>query len=158
MAELRRDLLLQRWVIISDKRGKRPSEFRAFNSFRDSNPGPCNFCPGFEMENGHETFALRDSEEADASDWRVRVIVNKYPAVSMDTNGLKLQASGEGTVFNRCQLPGFGSHEVVIETPEHQLTIPELPVPHVAEVIFILWDTHKFSCSSSLQPYWLLLH
>ena len=136
MAELRHDQLRQRWITISDKRGKRPSDFKTSESQRreSSNPGPCAFCPGFELTNGHETFAIRDGDQADNSDWQVRVIVNKYPAVSMDS--CDLQPTGEGIVYDECRLPGFGSHEVVIETPNHDLTIAELPAPHVAEVIW----------------------
>lgn len=136
MAELRHDQLRQRWITISDKRGKRPSDFQISDSQRKDrpNPGPCNFCPGFELVNGHETFAIRDGDQDDGSDWRVRVIVNKYPAVSMDFQ--ELQPTGEGIVYDECRLPGFGSHEVVIETPSHQLTIPELPASHIAEVIW----------------------
>jgi UDPglucose--hexose-1-phosphate uridylyltransferase len=135
MAELRHDQLRQRWIAISDKRGKRPSDFEISESQRIDrpNPGPCNFCPGFELTNGCETFAIRDGEEADDSDWRVRVIVNKYPAVSMDF--CDLQPTGEGSVYDDCRLPGFGSHEVVIETPSHLLSLPELPASHIAEVI-----------------------
>ncbi|KAG0625503.1 hypothetical protein M758_2G060400 [Ceratodon purpureus] len=138
-SELRHDQLRQRWITISDKRGKRPSDFERMSSQRMGgspeaiNRGPCAFCPGFELVNGHETFAIRDGEQADASDWRVRVIVNKYPAVSMDYGDL--QPTGEGAVFDECRLPGFGSHEVVIETPSHDLNIPELPASHVAEVL-----------------------
>ena len=135
MAELRHDQLRQRWITISDKRGKRPSDFKRSDSERreSSNPGPCAFCPGSELANGHETFAIRESDKDDAPDWRVRVIVNKYPAVSMDS--CDLQPTGEGTVYDECRLPGFGSHEVIIETPSHDLTLPELPPAHVAEVI-----------------------
>ena len=133
-AELRRDPLVQRWVIISDKRGKRPSDFK--NEDGDfHNPGPCNFCPGKEKETGHERYALRDGKEDDAADWKVRVIENKYPAVSAEVHCG--EASGEGTVFGECRLPGFGSHEVVIETPDHDLGLTDLPVSHVAQVIHL---------------------
>ena len=135
MAELRHDRLRQRWIIISDKRGKQPSDFEkmASESRDDCNPGPCAFCPGREDENGHEVFAIRDGDQDDAPDWRVRVIENKYPAVSMDFD--KLLPSGEGTVYGACRLPGFGSHEVIIETPSHQLPLSELPLSNVAEVL-----------------------
>jgi UDPglucose--hexose-1-phosphate uridylyltransferase len=136
MAELRHDKLRQRWIAISDKLGKRPSDFQRSDSQQRSecsNPGPCAFCHGFEHLNGHETFAIRDGDQDDAPDWRVRVIVNKYPAVSMDYN--ELQPTGEGTVYDGCRLPGFGSHEVIIETPNHLLNIPELPATHIAEVL-----------------------
>jgi hypothetical protein len=134
MAELRRDPLVQRWVIISDKRGKRPSDFKRTPSTKekeDIKPGPCAFCPGFEEGTGPETFAVREGGEPNASDWRVRVIVNKFPAVSQDfACG---SAVGEGTVFGECRLPAFGSHEVVIETPNHDTPFVDLPVSHICD-------------------------
>jgi UDPglucose--hexose-1-phosphate uridylyltransferase len=133
MAELRKDPLVQRWVIISDKRGKRPSDFKAAKSTEDVRPGPCAFCPGYEEGTGPETFAMRDGGEANASDWRVRVIVNKFPAVTSDFPCAD-SAFGEGTVFGECRLPGFGSHEVVIETPDHDTPFVDLPVPHICDV------------------------
>ncbi|KAH9552781.1 hypothetical protein CY35_09G084200 [Sphagnum magellanicum] len=134
MAELRKDPLVQRWVIISDKRGKRPSDFKAAKSTEDVRPGPCAFCPGYEEGTGPETFAMRDGGEANASDWRVRVIVNKFPAVAPDFPCAD-SAVGEGTVFGECRLPGFGSHEVVIETPDHDTPFVDLPVPHICDVL-----------------------
>jgi UDPglucose--hexose-1-phosphate uridylyltransferase len=135
MSELRRDPLVQRWVIISDKRGKRPSDFKRTQSTKEEENikhGPCAFCPGFEEGTGPETFAVREGGEPNASDWRVRVIVNKFPAVSQDfACG---SAVGEGTVFGECRLPAFGSHEVVIETPNHDTPLVDLPVSHICDV------------------------
>jgi UDPglucose--hexose-1-phosphate uridylyltransferase len=105
----------------------------AAESRDDSNSGPCAFCPGREDENGHEKYAIRDGDRDDAPDWRVRVIENKYPALSVGFE--KLLPSGEGTVYGACRLPGFGSHEVIIETPCHGCSLSELPVSNVAEVL-----------------------
>lgn len=60
------------------------------------------------------------------------MVENKYPAVS--TGFEELLPSGEGTVYGACRLPGFGSHEVIVETPCYDLSLPELPTSHVAEV------------------------
>eukprot|EP00246_Nothoceros_aenigmaticus_P018338 TRINITY_DN9552_c0_g1_i1.p1 TRINITY_DN9552_c0_g1~~TRINITY_DN9552_c0_g1_i1.p1 ORF type:complete len:115 (-),score=14.59 TRINITY_DN9552_c0_g1_i1:357-701(-) len=87
MSELRKDPLVDRWVIFSARRGKRPSDFQS----KAEDPGPdtssCAFCPGREHETGPEVCAVRDSEHADPNTpgWKVRVIHNKYPAVSTDS-------------------------------------------------------------------------
>nr|PNR59242.1 hypothetical protein PHYPA_002033 [Physcomitrium patens] len=136
MAELRQDLLRQRWIIISDKRGKRPTGYNKksdSNSVESCTSGPCAFCPGQEQKNGHELFAIRESDEADSPDWEVRVINNKYPAVSCDFD--EVLPTGEGEVYGSCRLPGFGSHEVIIETPNHQLPLPELSALHIVKVL-----------------------
>ncbi|KAH8956585.1 hypothetical protein BDL97_07G047900 [Sphagnum fallax] len=144
MAELRRDPLVQRWVIISDKRGKRPSDFKRTPSSKeeDIKQGPCAFCPGFEEGTGPETFAVREGGEPNASDWRVRVIVNKFPAVSQDFPCGSVV--GEGTVFGECRLPAFGSHEVVIETPNHDTPFVDLPVSHICDVLKAYQERMKF--------------
>lgn len=157
MAELRHDELRQRWIIISDKRGKRPSDLKkmAAESRDDSNPGPCAFCPGREDENGHETYAIRDGDQDDAPDWRVRVIENKYPALSVGFE--ELLPSGEGSVYGACRLPGFGSHEVIIETPCHGCSLSELPVSNVAEVVRALSSLNSAQ-HSSLSLVFLTCH
>ena len=133
MTEFRRDPLLQRWVIISNKRSKRPSDFKTVDG--DSHkPGPCAFCPGFERETGREVYAVRDGREGGAGDWRLRVVVNMFPAVSAEAH-CGPPSEEEDPVFGECRLPGFGSHEVVIETPNHDLGLADLAVPHIAEVI-----------------------
>jgi hypothetical protein len=144
MAELRRDPLVQRWVIISDKRGKRPSDFKRTPSSKEEEvkQGPCAFCPGFEEGTGPETFAVREGGEPNASDWRVRVIVNKFPAVSQDFPCGSVV--GEGTVFGECRLPAFGSHEVVIETPSHDTPFVDLPVSHICDVLKAYQERMKF--------------
>lgn len=47
MPELRKDPILGRWIIISQERGKRPSDFLIPDKARTMG-GFCPFCPGNE--------------------------------------------------------------------------------------------------------------
>lgn len=131
MAKLRQDRLRQRWIIISDQHEKRdPLDFEKSDSHRGGlNPGPCAFCSGFEHETGREIFTMRDSDQ---DDWHVRVTVNKFPAVSTEFDELPEVDGSMESMDTR--VPAFGSHEVVIETPNHELSLPELPDSHIAQV------------------------
>lgn len=65
----------------------------------------------------------------DTPGWLVRVVPNKFPA---------LQKEGESSAVRSGlfeQKPGFGAHEVIIETPEHDMRIDRLPIERLAEVL-----------------------
>ncbi|MGC3970182.1 MAG: DUF4921 family protein [Pirellulales bacterium] len=82
MAELRKDPLLERWVLIAEERAARPQEF--VDRPVVSRSGSCPFCEGSEAETPHEVFALRAAgTRLDSAGWRMRVIPNKYPAVNL---------------------------------------------------------------------------
>jgi UDPglucose--hexose-1-phosphate uridylyltransferase len=55
-------------------------------------------------------------------------VPNKFPALRIEG---ELEPSGEG-LYDR--MNGVGAHEVVIESPEHEAVIEQLPVSHLGEV------------------------
>jgi UDPglucose--hexose-1-phosphate uridylyltransferase len=128
MPELRKDPLVGRWVIIATERAKRPSDFKVPKQLRTATS--CVFCEGHEHETPPEIFALRPRKTApNTPGWDVRVIPNKYPALS--TVG---DPHREG--LGMCDLmSGVGAHEVIVETPEHGKDLAELPQDHIAEVM-----------------------
>lgn len=131
MPELRRGPITNRWVIIAEERGKRPSDFIAEEgdeSSKSSSAG-CPFCPGNEGKTPPEIFAVRDSGGPNSPGWRVRVIPNKYPALRTYD---ELGRAGLGP-FDR--MNGIGAHELVIESPEHDTDLAEMPVEQVKLVI-----------------------
>lgn len=73
----------------------------------------CPFCPGNEDQTPPEIFRLPPG----AARWSVRVVPNKYPALTPDA---------DQRVTHRqdllCSLPGRGHHEVIIEGPRHRPT------------------------------------
>jgi UDPglucose--hexose-1-phosphate uridylyltransferase len=126
--ELRRDPVVGRWVIISTERARRPSDFPPPRWPRKG--GPCVFCAGHESRTPDEVWALRPgASQPNGPGWLVRVVPNKFPALRIEG---ELERTGEG-LFDR--MNGVGAHEVVIEAPEHDAVIEQLPVGHLAEVL-----------------------
>jgi UDPglucose--hexose-1-phosphate uridylyltransferase len=124
--ELRRDPLLNRWVILAEERADRP--ISRVRPGRSATPADCPFCPGNERETLPEIDALRDAgSEADAPGWRIRVVPNKYPALRPDPGPAP---SGIDLFARR---PGFGHHEVIIEGEAHTLSVTELAPDRLRE-------------------------
>ena len=116
MPELRKDPILGRWVIVSVERGKRPTDFTQHQHRKKG--GFCPFCPGNEYTTPEEIFALRpDGSEPNTPGWSLRVMPNKFPALSPEGN---LEKKAEG-IFDK--MNGAGVHEVIVETPEHDLSL-----------------------------------
>ncbi len=130
MPELRKDPVIGRWVIISTERGKRPHDFKVTPAPRKS--GFCPFCPGNEDKTPPEIFAIRPSNTAPNSPgWSLRVVPNKYPALRVEG---ELNRRGEGIydVMN-----GVGAHEVIIETPHHELNLSQMEIPHIQAILTV---------------------
>jgi UDPglucose--hexose-1-phosphate uridylyltransferase len=112
VSELRKDPLLERWTLVSPERAQRPSEYLEEKLERASRP--CPFCPGCERETPHEILAYRSGGGApDTPGWRVRLVPNRFPALSF----AQQPAPPHDDFF--AADPGFGAHEVLIETPDH---------------------------------------
>jgi UDPglucose--hexose-1-phosphate uridylyltransferase len=131
MSELRQDLVSGRWVIIATERSKRPDDFRPQGPVAPEHPGGfCPFCEDNEGKTPPEVYALRaEGTEPDTPGWTVRVVPNKFPAL---TPGPPPPRSAKGIYQS---MEGRGVHEVVIENPDHALELGDLPVPHVRAVL-----------------------
>ena len=134
MPELRKDPITGRWVIISTDRAKRPTDFIR-ESVRIRGKGICPFCPGNEGKTPSEIFAYgRNGSGRDTPGWSLRVVPNKFPALGIEGS---LDREGEG-MFDH--MNGVGAHEVIIETPHHQLTLAAMPEKAVEEVLWAYRD------------------
>lgn len=128
MPELRRDPVIGRWVIISTERGKRPTDFKVGQKPR--RPAFCPFCPGNEDKTPPEILAFNDSgSNNDRAGWRVRVVPNKFPALQIEG---EMDRRGEG-LYDK--MNGIGAHEVIIETPDHELELSRLPEREIELVL-----------------------
>jgi UDPglucose--hexose-1-phosphate uridylyltransferase len=128
MPELRKDPIIGRWVIISTERGKRPVEYD--NPAPSAVKGSCPFCYGNEHLTTPEIMAVRqDGSAPNASGWQLRVIPNKFPALRVEG---ELEKSGEG-LYDK--MTGIGAHEIFIETPDHGLTLSDLDLARIQDVI-----------------------
>ncbi len=119
MAELRCNPITGHWVIIAENRGTRPREISLEPVIHDQ--GECPFCEGHEKHTPGEVFAHRSKQtQPDAPGWQVRVIPNKFPAI---TNNSTRQTDS-----------GLFAHEVIIESPRHITNSTELDETDFREV------------------------
>lgn len=131
MPELRKDPVVGRWVIIAHERAKRPRDFVG-EAQAQTTRGTCPFCEGNEAQTPPEIVAYRNGENTpNGPNWRVRVVPNKFPALRIEGD---LNKRGEG-MYDR--MNGVGAHEVIIESPDHLISLSELPEDRVREVLWV---------------------
>ncbi len=137
-SEVRKDPIVDRWVIIAPGRALRPQEFQS--AFRQRSSGQaggtpadadqaCPFCVGNEH---HTPPAVYQRPETGA--WSVRVVPNRYPAVELDP-GLPVDPPAEMPAQLGAVRPGNGAHEVIIESPQHVTRTGELEAVQLREVL-----------------------
>mgnify|MGYP006133141167 CR=1 FL=1 len=137
--EFRHNLATGEWVVFSSGRRGRPQQMPAIRpapplSSLPAHDASCPFCRG----NEHETPPATYTRHFEGSDrWRLRVVPNKFPAVMpasahLETDDGRLHGSGVShpapnlVEANEARLAlesvaAVGFHEVLIETPEHNL-------------------------------------
>jgi UDPglucose--hexose-1-phosphate uridylyltransferase len=114
--ELRKDYILDRYVIVSEIRGLRP-DFNRRESHMDrivDDKTTCFFCPGHEYLAGKERGKIGDP-------WEIRWIDNKYPAVE-PVGKQYIQTDNKFFTFS----DAYGYHEVIIETNIHEKQLFDL--------------------------------
>lgn len=138
MSELRRDPLVDRWVIIAPERADRPQPQTSTVELPLSEADDP-FAEGRESETPGELFALRDvGTFPDQPGWRVRVVPNKYPAVRSGKTG----TARSDTLFT--SLPGQGQHEVLIECPHFETCLSRLSIDQVRDVFLAYRERLRF--------------
>ena len=130
MSEWRKDPIVDRWVIISTERGKRPFDYKEFRREKRTNLN-CPLCEGNEKQTPPEIVSFRKPGSGrDAPGWWVRVVPNKFPAVrveeepDMNQNGIYKYMSG------------IGAHEVIVESTYHT---PELDTQTEKQIEEVIW-------------------
>ena len=123
MSELRHDPIAGSWVIMAPERAARPLDFRRPPPQAQARES-CPFCPGRESMTPPEISSIRAGDA-----WRIRVVPNKYPALRVEG---ELRTGGDGLLES---MTGVGAHEVVIEGPEHVLSLTELPGDRIAAIL-----------------------
>jgi UDPglucose--hexose-1-phosphate uridylyltransferase len=111
--ELRLNMMTNEWVIIAPERARRPTDLPVPPAPLPQLAPGCPFCPGHEADSGPE---LWRTPAAAQGPWQTRVVPNKYPAVALDG------AAPQTRVDNlRVAVDGVGVHEVIIDSPRHDL-------------------------------------
>ena len=154
--ELRKDYLLDRWVVIAIERSRRPTDF--------SKPKPeaakiavCPLCVGnenmtppaimlYQKENGEIRRRQDPLSGERPKNWFVRVIPNLFPAFSPP----KQLEDEKQIIQNECLWNAIGQHEVIIESPNHNEDPADAELPQLELVINAYIDRLK---ELSVKPY-----
>ncbi|XP_010257691.1 PREDICTED: ADP-glucose phosphorylase [Nelumbo nucifera] len=130
--EIRKSTVLNRWVIFSSARARRPSDFKSKSPAANPNSTSslCPFCLGNEHHCAPEIFRIPSDA---TSGWKIRVIENLFPALQRDQQLLSQDPDSDS---HSCfALSGFGFHDVVIETPIHSVHLWDLSSSGVGDVL-----------------------
>lgn len=128
-SEIRHDPIQKRWIIIAAARKERPQDFKIVQESIDD-AASCPFCPGAENRTPPEITALRhDGSEPNTPGWTVRVVPNRFPALSIEPATLGRAAAGMYDYMN-----GVGAHEIVIEGTEHRFGLADFPLEQLIQV------------------------
>ncbi|MBA4349360.1 MAG: galactose-1-phosphate uridylyltransferase [Thermodesulfovibrio sp.] len=126
MPELRLNLITREWVIIAKEKGKKPEDF-VITKERKKHPEfleSCPFCPGNEAKTPDETYRI-----GDGNGWRIRVVPNRFAVLTKEGERIRVNTGLKKSVN------GVGIHEVIIETPFHNLTTATIPVEQLKDVM-----------------------
>lgn len=116
MLELRKDYILDRWVIAASVRAKRPKEYKQKDEVKE--PKICVFCPGNENLTPPEIGRIEKNNK-----WILRWFPNKFPFVEQKGSS-KIKTKNKFFISSS----GYGKHEVIADTNKHNVQ---------------LWDTKK---------------
>ncbi|MCX6708752.1 MAG: galactose-1-phosphate uridylyltransferase [Candidatus Woesearchaeota archaeon] len=122
MGEVRKDYILDRWVIVSPKRGQRPHELKKPPIVET---GVCFFCPGSENLTPPEIGRVTKNGV-----WQLRWFENKFAALKPDGD-FSFKSDNRFYSFSSA----YGYHEVVVETPRHDRQLAQLSVDEVEQVL-----------------------
>jgi UDPglucose--hexose-1-phosphate uridylyltransferase len=119
--ELRKDYLLDKWVVIASHRKSRPTDF--VKKQEEKGSGVCPFCRGNEhmtppavlvyLSDNGTIIKEQDSNGIRHKDWMVRCVPNLYPAFNIPKS--KNEKFQRESTLSRA----IGHHEILIESPTH---------------------------------------
>lgn len=140
MSEVRKDMVRDKWVVIATNRAVKPSNLPVpaqGGPASKATHGFCPFCEGNESVTPPELGAVRNpGSEINGPGWQIRAVPNKFSGFSI-SEPFTREISEIFTFVS-----GFGAHEVVIETPEHDLDLHEQPVDKIASVFGMLKERY----------------
>ena len=153
--ELRKDYLLNRWVVIATERSRRPTDFAKQKTKSEQNSG-CPLCVGNEhmtppavmlyLKQNGEVKTDRDHNGTRSQNWLVRVIPNLYPAFTPPKN----LADQTQIMKNESYGYAVGHHEVLVESPNHDEDPADAELPQLTLLINAYVDRLR---ELSAKPY-----
>ncbi len=151
--ESRQDPITGAWTIFAPHREQRPDEYQAPEQKESPVKVDCPFCIGSESKTPPAVWVgkladsactgqacresarvvYRDGNLADLDaddDWTVRVVPNRFPALTPIGEPVEAKAPRDSRLFRRQIISG--GHEVIIEAPRHVRSITELDLAEVS--------------------------
>jgi UDPglucose--hexose-1-phosphate uridylyltransferase len=133
MGDLRKDYFLDRFVVVPSAEAKTEV----------ANGETCPFCPGNESLTQPAILALvvkdgmlkrlSDSDDAIVDDWSVRVFPSSSPVVELKS----ATSYSDKPLYSE---PAYGYHQVVVATPDHELSLAQISVEQMSNVLVVLQD------------------
>ena len=155
-SEFRHNLCTDEWVVYSAARRGRPNQHQRLakalpvSQLPEHDPS-CPFCRGNEHLTPDATLVVNDG---DGGEWRLRVVPNKYPAVTTKPSSCGPRSAaaaaggetsmGDGGLDDHLNLDtlhmvervdAVGFHEVIVETPSHNQALALADVDGVERVV-----------------------
>lgn len=116
-SEIRKHYFQDKYVIISPKRGQRPHATKICKE-PERPAKDCFMCKKTKADLIYDIPDLKGG-------WSVRVVKNKFPALTLDNKY------------------SFGKQEIIIETPNHNQEIHELSVEHIMKIIDVYSERYE---------------
>lgn len=138
--EVRKDYLLDRWVVIATSRSRRPTDFANART-EQARTTTCPMCPGNEhltppavlayLKSGKRIRRARDKDGVRHKNWLIRCVPNLFPAFTapQETTAKKDLARDRNFVY------AIGHHEVLVESPVHEAHIADARLPQLVFMI-----------------------
>jgi UDPglucose--hexose-1-phosphate uridylyltransferase len=154
--ELRKDYLLDRWVVIATERSRRPTDLSK-PKLESSKTATCPLCAGnedmtppavmlYQKENGEIKRSQDPLTGERVKNWLVRVIPNLFPAFSQP----KQPEDSSRIVKSGYLWDAIGNHEVIVESPNHDEDPADASLPQLELVIKAYVDRCR---ELSAKPY-----
>lgn len=133
MHELRKDLLLGRWVaVLSESKAPSAYEITSHNMNTESN---CVLCPGRENETPPEiTSVRRPCTTVNTAGWWVRALPSFKPVFQVEG---ELGRKGVG-IYDK--MNSIGANEILVESPEHNVRPEDMGIEQMVRVITLYKD------------------
>jgi UDPglucose--hexose-1-phosphate uridylyltransferase len=153
--ELRKDYLLNRWVVIATERSRRPTEF-AKQKAESAQTSVCPLCVGNEhmtppavmlyLKQNGEIKKDKDHNGMRPKNWLIRVIPNLYPAFAPPKDPADQAQIMKSEHFGYA----VGHHEVLVESPNHDEDPADAELPQLKYLINAYIDRLR---DLSAKPY-----
>jgi UDPglucose--hexose-1-phosphate uridylyltransferase len=139
--ELRKDYLLDRWVVIATERGRRPTDFAKKENEQTKTASVCPLCPGNEsmtppailvyLKSNGEITKAKDENGFRHKNWLIRCIPNLFPAFAPP----KEESDQLQIMKNDSFGLAIGHHEVLVESPKHDEHPANAAVPQLVHLM-----------------------